>query len=113
MPKTKFRKLHKIKLHHNRWLIWAIAYILFVAVAVIGYLKVSNINIDAENSAENVFTAAHSYTSNNLQFALRYPSTWSIEADSATSISFLPNDTEDSGVTVLVADPSSEKSIRK
>jgi len=113
MAKTKSRKFHKIKIHHNRWLIWAIAYVVFVGIALTGYLKIANISLDSENSGQNIFVAAHSYSAPSLGFTLRYPADWSIESDSTTSVTFLPTDGAESGVTVSVMAPSAEKSIRK
>jgi hypothetical protein len=112
MAKRKIYHLHKIKVHHNRWLLWAIAYILFVAIAMIGYLKVANINIDTEN-AENRYNPSHSYNNSRLGFALTYPPTWSIEANSDTSVTFMPSDTSDDGVTISVSSTAAEKDIRK
>src|SRR5258708_1919114 len=108
MAKTKKYKFHKIKVHQNRWLIWAIAYVVFVAIAMVGYLKIAN--IDLENS-ENSYSPTHRYSDVRLGFVLRYPADWSIEASTA-SIAFLPPLTSDAGVTVTVTTPAAEKSIR-
>jgi hypothetical protein len=109
MAKTKLHKLHKIKIHHNRWLIWAIAYLLFVGIAMLGYLKIAN--LDLENS-ENNYIPMHSYSDARLGFAMRYPADWSIEA-SNTSIAFLPAGSSDAGVTVSVLNTTAESSLRK
>jgi hypothetical protein len=111
MTKRKLHHLHKIKVHHNRWLIWAIAYALFVAVAIIGYLKVSDLNLDVES--QNTYQPTHSYNDKRLGFSLRYPATWSIESSSDTSTTFLPNDSSDEGVVVSVLIPTAETAIRK
>ena len=109
MAKTKSYKFHNIKIHDNRWLIWAIAYLLFVAIAMLGYLKIANIDLE---SSENSYSPMHSYIDARLGFGLRYPADWSIEA-SNSSIAFLPAQTSDAGVTVIVTTPDAEKSIRK
>lgn len=108
MAKTKLHHLHKIKIHNNRWLIWAIAYIAFVAIAMLGYLKLANLELETSDSN---FTPMHSYTDQRLGFGLRYPADWSIEAASS-SIAFLPSEISSDGVTVSVAIPGSESSIR-
>jgi hypothetical protein len=113
MAKIKLHRLHKIKIHKNRWLIWALAYVLFVGIAMTGYLKVSDINFDTSLSADSTLQAQHSYTDARLGFGVRYPADWSIQADSAQSITFFPSDNASDGITVSVADPASEKSIRK
>ncbi len=111
MAKRKLHHLHKIKVHHNRWLIWAIAYVLFVTLAIVGYLKVSDLNLDVES--QNTYQPTHSYKDNRLAFSLRYPADWSIESSSNTSITFLPNDSTDEGVVVSVLPASTETAIRK
>jgi hypothetical protein len=111
MAKRKLHHLHKIKVHHNRWLIWAVAYVLFVTIAIVGYLKVSDLNLDAES--QNTYQPTHVYNDKRLGFALRYPADWSIEASSNTSITFLPNDLMDEGVVVSMVPPTAETAIRK
>jgi hypothetical protein len=116
MAKNKYKlsQLHKIKVHHNRWLAWAIAYLLFVAVALVGYIKVSDVNFDTEQiQAESAFTPWHTYTSQALGFSLRYPGDWSIEAESDSSLNFVPADLAKNGVNVSVYSTSAEKSLRK
>src|SRR3989344_1733447 len=110
MAKRKLYHLHKIKIHHNRWLIWALAYALIVALALISYIKISDLNISSE--ADSVFSSFHSYSDSRLGFGVRYPADWAIEAE-ASSVTFLPPELSDSGVTVTVADPSSSVGIRK
>ena len=111
--KYKLNKLHKIKIHHNRWLIWALAYAFFVSIALVGYIKVSDINLDTQLIAENNFMPGHSYTDKVMGFNLKYPSNWSIEANSPTSLSFTPENSNDSGVAVSTIPLSAEKALRK
>lgn len=111
MAKIKLRKIHKIKIHPNRYLIWAIAYLLFVAIAMLGYLKVVNLGLENEGS-ESVFKPLHAYANSSLGFGLRYPADWSIEAGNST-VAFLPSAVSDEGVTVSVLASSSEAGIRK
>jgi hypothetical protein len=110
MTKRKLHHLHKIKIHPNRWLFWAIAYILFVTIALVGYLKVSDLHLDAENSGD-YSASLHKFTSKQMGFTLRYPADWSIEADNS-SVNFLPSDFSDNGVSVSVLSPIAEKSLR-
>ncbi|OGE87756.1 MAG: hypothetical protein A3J07_03525 [Candidatus Doudnabacteria bacterium RIFCSPLOWO2_02_FULL_49_13] len=102
-------RLHKIKVHHNRWLIWAIAYVLFVAIALIGYIKVSD---EAQSSqvAEQTFVSWHTYENPKLGFSLRYPASWAVEADEVSAI-FAPESGQ--GIEVSVYKPNAERTIRK
>ncbi|MBX4191432.1 MAG: hypothetical protein KW804_01380 [Candidatus Doudnabacteria bacterium] len=111
MPKTKRVKFHKIKIHNNRYLIWAIAYLLFVSIALLGYLKVVNLGLENEGP-DSAFTPSHSYTDARMGFAIRYPANWSIEASSNT-VSFLPSETADEGVTISITTPANEPAVRK
>jgi hypothetical protein len=116
MAKNKYKlsQIHKIKVHHNRWLAWAIAYLLFVAVALVGYIKVSDVNFETDQiQAESAFYPWRGYTNHALGFSLRYPSDWSIEAESDASLSFVPTDLSKSGVNVAVFNTTEEKSLRK
>lgn len=111
--KTKLRHLHKIKIHDNRWLVWAAAYLVFVGIALTGYLKVSDINFETQTIAENTFQSWRGFKNSDLGFGLRYPVDWSIEADSDSSVTFVPNEIFDDGVNILVTEPSAEKALRK
>jgi len=110
MAKTKSKKFHKIRVHHNRWLIWAIAYLLFVAIAMVGYVKVSDLSLDSENTSLNS-VLAHTFTDSKHGFTVKYPANWSIESN-IDSMTFLPYDSSDNGVTVSVVSPAAEKAIR-
>ncbi len=111
MAKTKLHRLHKIKVHPNRWLIWSIAYAVIVAIAMWGYINVSDINFDQQFNAENSYQSSHAYNDNNLGFGLKYPAGWSIEAG-GSSVSFVPSDSAEEGVTVTRMALGAEKSIR-
>lgn len=106
-------RLHRIKVHHNRWLIWAIAYSVIVAIAIIGYISVSEVNFESQIIAENNFHSWHTYKNFPLGFSVRYPADWAIEADDNTTVDFVPNSNSDQGVTIAVTAPASEKAIRK
>src|SRR3989344_3876945 len=93
MAKNKYQlsQLHKVKVHYNRWLIWAIAYLCFIFVALLGYIQVSSVSLEAEElTAESSFQPWRSYKNEALGFSLRYPTDWSIEAASETSVDFVP-----------------------
>ena len=111
--KYKLHQLHKIKVHHNRWLIWAIAYVVIVSIAVLGYIKVSDVNFESGLFAETQYKPFSTYTNNTLGFSLRYPSTWSIEAEDSETVSFSPASSSKEGFSVRVTKPANEVAIRK
>jgi hypothetical protein len=112
MAKTKLRHLHKIKVHHNRWLVWAIAYAVIVAIAVFGYIEVSDITFENQ-IVDREFVNLRNYTDNRLGFTVRYPASWGIEASSESSVIFLPIQIEDEGVQVSVRPLSVESDLRE
>src|SRR3989344_5997847 len=111
--KYKLHHLHKIKVHHNRWLIWALAYALIIAIALVGYIKVSDSNLQTELTAEADFKSWRMYNDQRLGFALRYPSDWSIEVGVDSTINFSPGSSEDVGVEVYRTTTASENAIRR
>lgn len=103
-------RLHKIKIHHNRWLIWAIIYVVFVAVAMVGYIAVSDEAV-TEYQAEQVFNSWRTYDNSNLGFSLHYPTAWAIESTDAASVTIAPQNA--SGIEVISYKSTAEKVIRK
>jgi hypothetical protein len=112
MVKTKLKRFHKIKIHHNRWLAWAIAYALMITIAVTGYIKVSDVVFESQIAADNEFVAWRSYIDNRLGFSVRYPASWGIEADEESGISFLPLDITEEGISVRSLALSEEADLR-
>jgi hypothetical protein len=116
MAKNKYKlaHVHKIKIHYNRWLIWAVAYLLFIFVSLLGYIQVTDLNLETEHFlAESAFTSWHPYRNQDLGFSLRYPADWSIEPDSENGIDFVPEDLSRAGVNISVYDPSDYNAIRR
>jgi hypothetical protein len=111
--KKQTLQFHKIKIHYNRWLIWAIVYVILVAIALVGYIKISDINIDSENTAATQFQSFHRFTDQKLGFYTNLPFDWSIETVDANNINFAPVNNSDEGVSVFVLSPSAENSLRK
>lgn len=103
-------RLHKIKVHHNRWLIWAIAYVLFVTIALVGYIKITDEAV-TEIQAEQVFRSwGEVYQNQKLGFSLRYPVNWEATADEV-SVVVAPESGD--GVEVSVYRPTAERTIRR
>ena len=116
MAKNKYQlsQLHKVQVHHNRWFIWALVYLIFIFIALSGYLKVSDIKTDTQElAADSNFSPRHTYSNKNLGFSLRYPPDWAIEAGSDTSVDFLPAVLSYPGVNVSVYDAADEPEIRQ
>jgi len=104
-------RLHKIKVHHNRWLIWAIAYVLFVTIALVGYIKITDEDV-TEVQAEQVFRSwGEIYQNQKLGFSLRYPAHWEATADDVSVV--VGPETGDEAVEVSVYRPTAERTIRK
>lgn len=105
-------RLHKIKIHRNRWLIWAIAYAVIVTIGLVGYLTVSGINFETQITAENNFVSWHSFSSPELGFNLHYPVSWVMEAVNKSTINLTPVEGSNQKVTLAVLKPTAETAIR-
>lgn len=106
-------RLHKIKVHKNRWLAWAIAYAVIIAIVLIGYIKVSDINFETQNTDIIQSQALHNFRDQQLGFLVKYPGDWSIEANNNSSVTFVPVNSLDAGVSVSVMKSTDEKVFRK
>lgn len=106
------KRLHKIKVHKNRWLVWAFFAALAAGVALVGYIKVSD--VDFENQVFNYSDTKlwRTYSDGRLGFSLKYPMNWGIEA-MGEGIEFSDTSNPQNNVTVFVYDASAERSIRQ
>ncbi len=103
-------RLHKIKVHHNRWLIWAIAYVLFVAIAMVGYIKISDESVTSYQ-ADQVFASWRTYQNSSLGFSVHYPATWAIESTDPATVTIGPQSS--TGIEISLYKTTAEKTIRK
>ncbi len=111
MAKIKLHRLHKIKIHPNRWLVWVIAYALFIGIAMVGYMKVSNLNFETDQLPPQSYRSAKVYINDQQGYTVRYPADWSLEPQTDSSVSFLPSSVSDEGVNVSVLRSSDEKAL--
>lgn len=108
----KIKRLHKIKIHHNRWLIWACAAAVVAAIALVGYIEVSEISFQDQIFNFNDVGSQKTYHDQSLGFSINYPNSWGIEA-AENNVVF--SDPEKSGedVSVFVYDADAEKALRQ
>ena len=76
MPKRK-TKFHKIIIHPNRYLIWALVSALFVAIGLVAYIYIGNVNQDTDLTISPDVTFWHTYKDAALTF--RYPGEWFVD----------------------------------
>ncbi len=76
-------------------------------------MKVTDLRIENDRAADNVFQAWHQYTDHRLGFSAFYPADWTIEASGKTSIDFLPSDMTQEGLTIGMFTPATAKPIRE
>jgi hypothetical protein len=84
------KKFHKIKIHPNRYLIWSAAITFIVAAALVSYIQVSGISLDAQLSYSDT---AYWHTYKDANISIRYPAEWVI--DPGTNSVGFGNKTED------------------
>ncbi|MBX4204704.1 MAG: hypothetical protein KW788_00775 [Candidatus Doudnabacteria bacterium] len=73
----KRKKFHKIVIHPNRYLLWAVAVMVITAAALVSYIYVTNITTDLSLRQETNMAYWHSYKDANL--SLRYPADWLVD----------------------------------
>lgn len=106
----KLKKLHKIKVHHNRWLIWAIVSALFATIALVGYIKISEEYFGAQVSNFNDVETWKMYRDSRLGFSMNYPGKWVIESQ-RNGIEFSDPKQPADGITISFYDPKDEVAV--
>lgn len=76
MAKRK-RKFHKIVIHPNRYLVWAVAVMLIVAASLTSYIYISSLGFDDLLNQPDV-NYWHTYKTS--EFSMRYPADWLIDS---------------------------------
>jgi hypothetical protein len=100
MSNKNWHRHLKRKIHKNRWLIWAVAYMLIVALGLVGYIAVSEIDFEREVVPYQNSETWRSYRDGRLAFSLRFPQDWGIEAQQNSVIFDGPNWGEEISVSV-------------
>jgi hypothetical protein len=116
MPKRSlhWKRLHKIKVHHNRWLVWTIAIAVLVCSAVLAQIQISNIHFETQmgwgvDSASNWVTFKHKSDG----YSIKYPRTWAVEMDTPLGVSFVNLENYNEFVSVAAYPVSEEPVIRR
>lgn len=112
--KKHIKRLHKIQIHPNRWLVWAVAITFVSAVILVSYIKVTDSQFE-QMMADPSYLRMHGsyYKDNFLGFAALYPKNWGIEADGRNIINFIDPYNFGDGITVSVFESDDEQSIRR
>lgn len=108
IPKKKTNDLVK-----HRWLIWTVAIAVFMTIAVVGYIKITDVNFDREMVGSLSDPGAwRNYTNKSLGFSLRYPSDWVLESPASNIIMFESGSDVLNQITVSVLEAKDEAAIR-
>jgi hypothetical protein len=112
--KKHIKRLHKIKIHDNRWLAWAIALTVIACFALWSYIKVTDYAIDYQAMDSALITNnGLIYKDNVLGFSLYHPRDWGVESDVRTTIIFNDPQNNGAGMTVSLYEPKDESQLRK
>ncbi|MBI4363712.1 MAG: hypothetical protein HY545_02580 [Candidatus Doudnabacteria bacterium] len=111
MAKTK-QQFHKIVLHPNRWLAWAIAISVLVAFGLIGYIQVSSQSFETEVAIPDASRNWRQYTNSEYGFSLNLPPSWSAQTISGAVASFAPRGDLGQAITITVKDAKREAAAR-
>ncbi|MBX4187753.1 MAG: hypothetical protein KW793_01295 [Candidatus Doudnabacteria bacterium] len=109
--KTNWSEIHKIKIHDNRMLAWAIALAILACASLIGYIQVSQVHFENQMAEYiNSTTTWHTFT-HKAGFSFKYPRNWGIESEGASSISFVSPTNADEYFSVTIYPASDEKTV--
>ena len=111
MAKTK-QQFHKIKIHPNRWLVWALSISVLTAAGLIAYISVSSLAFEAEMQAPDASRNWRQYTNPEYGFSLNVPPTWSAQSVTGATASFGVKTNPQEGLTITVKDAQKEKAAR-
>jgi hypothetical protein len=114
MPKEKrkLKNLHKIKIHNNRWLGWVFAVAILAGVALVGYIKISDVHFESQFGLVDYTAKWHVFRHKSDGYSLKYPNTWALEAETGT-ISFVNPADPNQYFSVTTYDAGQEEQIRK
>lgn len=111
--KKHLKRLHKVKVHHNRWLIWTLALSAIALIGLLSYIKVNDYRNDTEMMEYvPVIRKAVTYSDYRLGFSIKHPVAWSAETDEANTISFLDPQNYGEGISITVTESKNEKTYR-
>ncbi len=113
MAKKERKPLHKIRIHDNRWLAWTISLALLACIAMIGYIQVSDVRFERdfiENTSLTKNWATFRHKTDG--YVVKYPRTWSVEAESGAVISLVSNSNPNDYFSVSTYASSQESSIK-
>jgi len=111
--KRNWKHIHKVRVHENRWLLWAVASTIIAASALIAYIQVSNVHFETQVGFNDPIVNSWTSFSNRVYgYTLRYPKSWAIEADSASGMSFVSPVDANEYFSVTVYPVSAERDVR-
>ena len=111
---TLKRKLHEIRLTEHRFLVWVLAVSIFVGIALVGYIVVTDeefVRVAVEHKSD--VNAWKNYRNRTLGFSLRYPPTWVLESPEPNLILFESSEDLTEQVSVSVLEAQDEPAIRE
>ena len=106
------RRLHKITIHHNRWLIWTIVLTVLSMSYLIFYISSSQTAIDHDMLDYTDVNQTVVYKNQAMGFSVRHPAYWGIESQTTNVIEFVDPQNNGNGVEVSVYQPSDEANVR-
>lgn len=111
MPKAKtnWKQVHKIQVHHNRWLAWTIAIAVLVCASLVAYIQVTDIHFSTQMSFSSGPNSNWSTFNHRVQnYSVKYPKGWGLEAEDS-GMSFV-NPRNPNEYFLITAYPATEES---
>ncbi len=109
-----FKRLHKVRVHENRWLMWAISLSIIMFIGLIGYINISSYKFDTD-MADPAYLSRHGSVYKDAQrgFLLNHPRSWGVEAEAPNIINFIDPYNFGKSITVGLYAPADEAALRK
>jgi len=106
-------RMHKIQVHSNRWLAWTITFAVLTCATLVAYIQVSGIHFETQMRFDSSVTQYWGTFTNRFDgYSVKYPRSWGVESEGASSISFVSTHSANEYFGVTSYPLSDEKQIR-
>jgi hypothetical protein len=112
--KKHLKRLHKIKIHHNRWLIWAIAFSVIVFSCLLAYISTSQRAFE-QNMADFSYLNHNGVVYRDVKhgFSLKHPYNWGVEVPQPDLVVFSDPFNYGQSLEVEIYKPADRAALKK
>jgi hypothetical protein len=111
--KRHIKRVQKIKVHHNRWLIWAVSLTVIACFMLLSYIKITDYVLDYQSMDTALINDnGVIYKDNVLGFSLYHPKDWGVESEVRDTITFNDPKNNGAGLEVSLYELDDERALR-